>query len=378
MSVSDQNATNEGMPHGTKTSIDPSVAQSLSASARAIQQAMEPALQMKRAIQEILKPWLIQQEAFNRRLREMILPSMGFQSYLAAIAAQNKKILDASFAQIRPETLIHRSWMKVFDSIKFNDHLKDYLSHIYKNNLQTEKLFLKFDYPRIFELSIFTTFQKRMLQDYLSSYACLSRSIKRWDEILALPRFALTDASRENLLSGLSLAYLKFPKIDLGGSDKDYIEAEVQSLQGDINLLRQSHPDLARMIKGARQALVETNIDRIRHVLVSLREGLTHLIHRYSPDRDVIKWVKDNSKSDELLHNGRPTRKARLLFICRKINYEPLEKFCEKDVQATLELINVFQRVHESIPCLTNAQLRAIIAKTESVITFILRLVQEI
>jgi len=96
MSVSDRKATSEDMPRGTRALVHPSVAQSLSASARVIQQAMELALQMKSAMQEMLKPWLIQQEAFNRRLREMVLPSMGFQSYLAAIAAQNKKIRNRS------------------------------------------------------------------------------------------------------------------------------------------------------------------------------------------------------------------------------------------------------------------------------------------
>ena len=62
---------------------------------------------------------------------------------------------------------------------------------------------------------------------------------------------------------------------------------------------------------------------------------------------------------------GRPGR-ARILYICREIDNEPLSEFLTHDTKAFVKLIKLFNRVHELKPGLTDEQLKAIFHKTES------------
>ena len=48
------------------------------------------------------------------------------------------------------------------------------------------------------------------------------------------------------------------------------------------------------------------SVDRPRHVMTSLRELLTHTLHRLAPDREVQGWSSDS----EYYNDGRPTRHA--------------------------------------------------------------------
>jgi hypothetical protein len=88
-----------------------------------------------------------------------------------------------------------------------------------------------------------------------------------------------------------------------------------------------------------------------------------------APDNEVKNWTTN----EELYHKGRPTRKARLLYVCRNINNESLEEFVNKDVAATLSFIDVFQDCTHSItPNYSSSQLLAIKCKAESTIKFLL------
>ena len=98
-------------------------------------------------------------------------------------------------------------------------------------------------------------------------------------------------------------------------------------------------PSLIKLWRGANQALNLKNPDAVRHFATSLRELLTHVIHKLSPDDEVKNW----STSPKHFHNGKPTRRARLLFICKGINHGPFSTFLEKDIDALLACIDIFQ-----------------------------------
>ena len=389
------NASDRKIQTGTtlksnKPLVTISTANNLSASMKAMQAAMKPALQMREAMeralrpamqmqeamQEALEPFRKQQEFISRQMKEIVRPSKIMCDYLAEIAAQNQRIFNESFAGIKLEASINASWANAIEEVNFKTQISDALSQIYKSNLQTEKLFLQFKNLNTFKSSVISDIQKNTFKGFLSDYSLLSKSIQKWDGIFELPRFALVDASRENFLSNLSIGYIRPSEAKLDESDIDYIESEIEVVSSDIIILKQLHPDIAKVIEAAGQALKGSNSDKARHVLASLREGFNHLLHRLSPDENVLEWINDENKPADFLYDGRPTRRARFLYICREVNFEPLEKFFEKDIQATLELINVFQRMHDITPNLTDAQLRIIVAKTESAILFILRLIQ--
>ena len=145
-----------------------------------------------------------------------------------------------------------------------------------------------------------------------------------------------------------------------------------QETSGCIGLLQAVDPALARPYIGAHDALRGRNADRARHILSSLREFWNHLLRRLAPDEHVLSWVSTDDK--DLLHEGRPTRRARVLFVCRSLNHGPLTDFVVQDTRALVKLVEFFNRVHELDPELTDEQLRALLLRTDSWLTYILQI----
>jgi hypothetical protein len=137
---------------------------------------------------------------------------------------------------------------------------------------------------------------------------------------------------------------------------EDEIEASIDELLTDLN------PDFRVMWVGAREALRSENPDRSRHVAFSLRELITHVLHALAPDDAIQNWTNDQS----LFHNGRPTRKARVLYICREINHGPFTSFIRADVKSSIEFINLFQRGHELAMSFSEKQLETLVTRAEA------------
>lgn len=135
--------------------------------------------------------------------------------------------------------------------------------------------------------------------------------------------------------------------------------------------LHQLDPNLANMLRGARAAIRESNPDRARHVTTSVRELFTHVLHRLAPDDGVRGW----NRADNYYQNGRPTRRARLLYINRGINVDPLSEFVDADVDSALTLINALHAgTHGITSRLTDRQLQAMVDRIESLLVFLFRL----
>lgn len=130
-------------------------------------------------------------------------------------------------------------------------------------------------------------------------------------------------------------------------------------------------PRLLNMWKGAIEALNSNNSDKIRHFTVSLRELFGHLMRLLAPDDDIRKWSTD----PRFYENNKPTRSSRLHYICRSITNKPFNRFIEKDIQTTLEFIDLFQEGTHSIESsLTPMQLTALRSKAETTIRFLLEI----
>jgi len=126
---------------------------------------------------------------------------------------------------------------------------------------------------------------------------------------------------------------------------------------------------LLTLINGARQSLASDNPDRARHVTTSVRELFTHILHGLAPDDKIKAWSTDVGH----YHEKRPTRRARLLYICRNFSCDPLTAFVENDVQAVLTLVNSLNAgTHVVQSKLTERQLAAIVYRMESLALFLL------
>jgi hypothetical protein len=151
----------------------------------------------------------------------------------------------------------------------------------------------------------------------------------------------------------------------------DDFEVEAETAESLDYFLAQLDPNLVTVLHGARQALTSTNPDRIRHFSASFRELLTHVLHMLAPDEEIRTW----STSPQDFAKGRPTRKARLRYICRDINHEPFEEFVNKDIEAVLEFFQLFHRgTHTIAARFTNRQLKALHVRVESAMRFLIEI----
>lgn len=143
--------------------------------------------------------------------------------------------------------------------------------------------------------------------------------------------------------------------------------------QADV-LLFAFDQSLQPLLAGAHESLRGDNPDRVRHVTVSLRELFNHVLHRLAPDEQVQEWARDRG----LVDGGRPTRRARLLYICRSMECDALGTFLEQDAQSTLALINALNSgTHVVTSQLTRSQLNALVLRMESLLVFLLQIAYE-
>ena len=214
----------------------------------------------------------------------------------------------------------------------------------------------------------------------LASYGSLAESIRETSDITRLPAFVLPGATREIYATGFALETLR-PWDERAEEEAEteiqlIAEAELET-SNCIALLQQVDPGLAQPYIGAREALEGNNADRARHILISLRELWNHLLRRLAPDDLVAAWIPGVANQEGMLNEGKPTRRARILYICREINNDPLTDFLMHDTKTLIELIELFNRVHQLKAELTDKQLRAIVLKTDSWLMYILQISAE-
>lgn len=138
-----------------------------------------------------------------------------------------------------------------------------------------------------------------------------------------------------------------------------------------VHLLNKLNPELIVLLQGARLSLTSTNPDRVRHFATSLRELFTHVLHTLAPDHEINLW----STSPKHFDNGKPTRRARLLYVCRALNQNVFSEFVEKDIVSLLAFLQLFQQgTHEVTTQFSDLQLRMMLLRMESAILFLLEI----
>lgn len=342
--------------------------------------------QMERTLEPIRRQHLELSSAFEMsgamaRIQEIASANQHWQELIKQASATSRIAESLSAA--------HQSWL---DTIKPIQHDSSHLSQLQASAklalcdtslrlAATERLMAGIDFEAIrgrfqIEIPVIAGLESSIAH-VAASYGSLAESLREISDITRLPAFVLPGATREIYTTSFALETLR-PWDD---RDEDEAETEIQLVaeaeletSGCIALLQQVDPGLARPYIGARDALYGNNTDRARHILSSLRELWNHLLRRLAPDDLVAAWIPGVSNQKDLLHEGRPTRRARVLYVCRELNNEPLTDFLMHDTRALVKLIELFNRVHELETELTDEQLRAILLKTDSWLMYILQI----
>jgi hypothetical protein len=203
--------------------------------------------------------------------------------------------------------------------------------------------------------------------DLASQLGKLTRSYRDLvDCIPAIPEayvpFITTNAPVE-----YSLELDVLEKISVDEDDGDETALQFPSVDEELAAFDKK---LLILINGARQSLASDNPDRPRHVTTSVRELFTAILHRLAPDEEIRAWSTDKDHYRE----NRPTRRARLLYICRQFSCDPLSKFVENDAKAALTLVeSLNEGTHVVESKLTTRQLEAIVYRMESLALFLIK-----
>lgn len=310
---------------------------------------------------------------------------------LNKIVTANEQLMSA-FDRIRLDTQsladmakVHTSWIQGLQPLQESfDHLlasaKLKLTACSQMATIAERFCVGVDFDRLqrtfnIQDDIVAQLQRRV-NSINTSFETLAASVESLPSLTSLPSFLMPSATREVMLTGYALAEMSPEGIEaVEASDAEVLSEVRQDVSGVGRLLAQVDPALERMYRGAHEALRSGNVERGRHVLTSLREIWGHLLRHIAPDEEVLRWVAD--KGRELLHEGRPTRRDRVLYVCRTVNHEPLSDFLAVDTRALVKLVEFLNRVHELEPGLTDEQLSAVLLRTESWLTFIIQVSQE-
>jgi len=342
--------------------------------------------QMERTLEPIRRQQLeitraLEMAGAATRIQEIVGANQHWQDLIKQATATSRIAESISAA--------HQSWL---DTIKPIQHDFSHISQLQASAklalcdtslrlAATERLMAGIDFEAIrsrfqIEMPIISGLESSIAH-VAASYGNLAESLREISDITRLPAFVLPGATREIYTTSFALETLR----PWDERDEDEAETEIQFVaeaeletSGCIALLQQVDPGLARPYIGARDALYGNNADRARHILSSLRELWNHLLRRLAPDDLVAAWIPGVSNQKDLLHDGKPTRRARVLYVCRELNNEPLIDFLIHDTRALVKLIELFNRVHELETELTDEQLRAILLKTDSWLMYILQI----
>ena len=316
-------------------------------------------------------PILQQAEEIARANERVFVFAESFRNNMAAIAESSR---------------IHSSWIEELGS------MPRIAEHIQVNSLQavaetvqrltvSEQLFAGVDFCHLADAIRLPSDTVRQLQlqtkHFAHTFDTLAESVLSHSELTALPSFVMPSASREILLHGRVLhAISPAEEWDEDESAEEVFAVAEQEVSGCLLLLEKLDPQLVEMYQGAKEALENRQADYPRHVLVSLREMLNHVLRCLAPEELVAQWAESHD-SELFDYKGKPTRRARFLYICRGIGYGPLSEFVQADVGVNLKVIDVLHRVHKIEPSLTDRQLWGLIARVDSLLVFLLQIGRE-
>lgn len=342
--------------------------------------------QMERTLEPIRRQHLeisraLEMSGAMARIQEIVSANQHWQDLIKQATATSRIAESLSAA--------HQSWL---DTIKPIQHDFSHISQLQASAklalcdtslrlAATERLMGGIDFEAIrgrfqIEMPVIAGLESSIAH-VAASYGGLAESIREISDITRLPAFVLPGATREIYTTSFAIETLR----PWDERDENEAETEIQLVaeaeletSGCIALLQQVDPGLARPYIGARDALHGNNADRARHILSSLRELWNHLLRRLAPDDLVATWIPGVSNQKDLIHDGKPTRRARVLYVCRELNNDPLTDFLVHDTRALVKMIDLFNRVHELETALTDEQLRAILLRTDSWLMYILQI----
>ena len=319
------------------------------------------------------------------RILSLANHTAGYTDLLKSAAGLHELSLSISAGLKDSIDQVHRSWFLEWqDAIIPFDQIeaiaKQMLSDVAYSAAVVKPIWDGIDFDVIgqqlrIQQSIMSQVQQSM-SAFMTSYRMLSESFRGIDNLIELPSFVLPGATQEIAMTGhaLDVRYTVEDETQEEAAELEpYSVAEEELEDSDlIALLERVGPQFVTTYRGAVATLDGDNPDRSRHVLTSFRELWNHLLRRLAPKKEVEDWIQKHSIQG-YLHDGQPTRHAKIRYVLRDLGDESLRDFVEADARAMVELYALYGRLHGLDTGVADEQLRAIAFRTESYLSYILR-----
>ncbi|MCK4546542.1 MAG: hypothetical protein KAW17_03785 [Candidatus Eisenbacteria sp.] len=304
---------------------------------------------------------------------------------LLPVVVEFQREIDATARQTTAMARAWHEWMKdleelteTYDTVHFA--VGSHFARIAEASLTAQRVVSAVSWENI-GVAVEATIQeqdaiRRSFLELTESYSALTQSFaEAGRSILSVPPFVTGLPPVEILAAADALSVISHEAPEKTTEEANLAKELAADIEDALDeLLTDLDPDLVQTWRGAKAALESDNPDRFRHAAVSLRELVTHVLHKIAPDEEIRLWSSDPSH----FSNNRPTRRARILFVCRSINHDPFTSFVEKDVASALELMDLLQKgTHELSTGVSEKQAGVLIIRAQSLLRLLLATAKE-
>jgi len=266
----------------------------------------------------------------------------------------------------------------VINSDVLSDSVASRMTSVLGTSIAADNAFLSFDPSKIYEIPGVHRDIAELSIDSLNGLA------KEYKSLCA------DSYSDNNSIIGSSSLVVEHPPFEVyqAGTLAQYI-APVEVSEAEVELIKPREiiraptdirdkilslgESFLGMYDGAVDAMNATSADSQRHMCVSLRELITHTIHELAPVNEAKEYLETRGDAEQYFHEGRPTRKGRILYICREIERGNFSKFVNADVKSTLAFMDLLQEgTHSREMHYTEPQLTTLLSRAEGLVSFLI------
>ena len=266
----------------------------------------------------------------------------------------------------------------VIDSAVLSDSVTSRMASVLGTPIAADNAFLSFDSSKLYEITGVHSNLAELSIDSLNVLGKEYRSLcadsySDYNSILGSSSLVVEHPPFEVYQAGTLARYIA--PLEVSEAEVELIKPrEIIRAPADIRdkILSLGEPFLG-MYDGAVDAMNAISADSQRHMCVSLRELITHTMHELAPDNEAKEYLEALGDAEQYLHEGSPTRRGRIVYICREIESGNFSKFVDADAKATLAFMDLLQKgTHSREAHYTEPQLTALLSRAEGLVTFLI------
>lgn len=138
-------------------------------------------------------------------------------------------------------------------------------------------------------------------------------------------------------------------------------------------MLKKVDHELVNLYRGARHVIQKKGPDYKRHFSISMRELYREIMNKLANDESILQWT-DSPKFFVTGQEKKPTRLARISYICRNLSNNPFNYTLEEGVNSVIWYVDLLGKgSHTKTLHLNDFQMERLMTKMETIIFTILK-----